>query len=255
MLDKPINKTNQNWTRSFFSEIHECHKWYAFMQLIFKISDGSLTFKDSYQYHSNVGLNISWAKSLWNISIPPSKFVMVWRSLHNKLPTYENFSARGCQLPLTCSICRNNQETTIHLLLECTFAKLIWQWLSLILKLQCNFATIQEAIQISHRKWSHLCKIVILSDVINSLNTIWFFRNQMRFADKMINFMSAINLIRSGTAMTGNNPKCAANSSIADFVLLKAFSVKINYGNVCKIKEVIWQPPSFNCFKCRWSIN
>lgn len=50
--------------------------------------------------------------------------------------------------------------------------------------------------------------------------------------------------------MIGNNSKCAANTSIVDFVLHKAFSVKINYGNAPRIKEVIWQPPRFIWIKC-----
>jgi hypothetical protein len=80
--------------------------------------DGSLSFKDAYHYHCNVSQNISSAKIIWNISIPPSKSLMVWRSLHNKLPTDDNLSARGCQLPSMCSLCKKGQETTSHLLLE-----------------------------------------------------------------------------------------------------------------------------------------
>lgn len=53
--------------------------------------------------------------------------------------------------------------------------------------------------------------------------------------------------------MTGNNSNCAANSTISDFILLKAFSVKINYGIAPKIKEVIWQPLVFNWIK--WNID
>jgi len=102
---------------------------------------------------------------------------------------------------------------------------------------------------ISQRSWSPLCKTVILSAIVNILNIIWLCRNQLRFADK-INFRSVINHIITNTAMSGNHSKCAANSTIADFVLLKAFSVKINYGNAPKIKEVLWQPPVFNWIKC-----
>jgi len=149
-----------------------------------------------------------------------------------------------------CSLCRKKQETTTHLLLHCDFAKSIWQWLASTIKVPCNFNSIQEVINVSQRRWSPLCKVVVLSTVINCLNTIWFCRNQMIFADKKINYRSVINLIILDTSMTGNNSKCAANSSIADFVLLKAFSVKINYGNAPKIKEIIWQPPVFDWIKC-----
>jgi len=220
-------------------------------QLMWKHShDGNLSFKDAYQYHCVIGQNISWAKIIWNNSIPPSKSLMVWRSLHNKLPTDENLSSRGCQFPSICCLCRKEQETTNHLLLTCDFAKLIWQWLASIIKIPCIFVTTQEAINVVQRSWSPLCKLVVLSAVINCLNTIWYCRNQLIFSGRKINHRSAINLIISTTAMSANNSKCAANSSIADFVLLKAFSVKINYGNAPKIKEIIWQPPVFDWIKC-----
>ena len=95
-----------------------------------------------------------------------------------------------------------------------------------------------------------LCKIVILSAVINCINTIWLSRNQIRFTDRKINHRSAINLIITGTTLTGNNSKLAANSSISEFVILKAFSVKINCNNAPRIKEIIWQPPILNWIKC-----
>jgi hypothetical protein len=91
---------------------------------------------------------------------------------------------------------------------------------------------------------------VILAAVINILNIIWFCRNQQRFNNKKINVRSTINLIISATTLTGNNSKYAANSSIEDFVLLNAFSVKIKYGRASRIKEVIWQPPMFYWIKC-----
>jgi len=86
--------------------------------------------------------------------------------------------------------------------------------------------------------------------MINILNIIWFCRNQHRFNNKRINVRSTINLIIAATALTGNHTKQAANTSIEDFVLLKAFSVKINYSRAPTIKEVIWQPPVFNWIKC-----
>jgi hypothetical protein len=85
--------------------------------------DGDLTFKEAYQFQCQAGQNISWAKSISNIAIPPSKSFMVWRSLHNKLPTDENLSLRGCQLPSICNLCSLHGETIAHLFLECKFAK------------------------------------------------------------------------------------------------------------------------------------
>jgi len=211
--------------------------------------DGNLSFKEAYQHHCHIGQNMSWANSIWNIAIPPSKSFMVWRSLHNKLPTDENLILRGCQFPSMCSLCSVNIETTTHFLMECYFARTLWNWVESIINLQCNFSSIQEAIQIGNINWSPLCNVVIQAAVINIINTIWFCRNQQRFNNKKINVRSTINLIISGTSLAGNISKCAANTTIADFVLLKAFSVKINYGKAPTIKEVLWQPPVFNWIK------
>jgi len=102
--------------------------------------DGGLTFKEAYQFHCKAGQNISWAKSIWNIAIPPSKSFMVWRTLHNKLPTDENLSLRGFQLPSMCSLCYLHQENTAHMFLDCKFAKEIWNWLASVVKVQCDFS-------------------------------------------------------------------------------------------------------------------
>ena len=111
---------------------------------------------------------------------------------------------RGCNLPSMCSLCGKAQEMTSPLFLDCSFAGSIWQWFSSIINLQCTFSSLQDAIQITQRNWSPLCKIVITAAIINIINTIWFCRNQLRFNEKRIRYMSAINMIISGTAMTGN---------------------------------------------------
>jgi ribonuclease HI len=91
---------------------------------------------------------------------------------------------------------------------------------------------------------------VILSAVVNIFNVIWFCRNQCRFIDKSINIRSAINLIISGTSLSGNSSKLNAKSSIEEFLILKAFNVRFSNTPPHVIKEVLWQPPVFNWVKC-----
>jgi hypothetical protein len=81
-------------------------------------------------------------------------------------------------------------------------------------------------------------------------NIIWYCRNQRRFMDKTLNVRSAINLIIAGTSLSGNCSSLKANSSMTDFVMLRAFSVKMNFGNAPIIKEVLWQPPIMHWLKC-----
>lgn len=47
-----------------------------------------------------------------------------------------------------------------------------------------------------------------------------------------------------------NSSKLAANTSIFEFVILKAFSVQMTYRSAHRIKEVTWQTPFFNWVKC-----
>jgi len=190
--------------------------------------DGDLSFKEAYLYHCTPDQNVDWNKQVWHASIPPSKSIMVWRCLHHKLPADDNLRLRGCHIHSMCSLCYVDMETTEHLLFHCTFAMSIWNWLGGTLKIHCNFSNVTEALNISRRNMSPLCRLVIMSAVINCINVIWFSRNQRMFADKFITLRSAINLVIAETCLAGNQSKLHAYSSIDEFVLLKAFPVKIN---------------------------
>jgi hypothetical protein len=81
--------------------------------------DGDLTMKDSYSFHCFDGQHLSWTKTVWNLYIPPSKSMVVWRSLQHKLPTDDSLALRGCHLPSMCSLCESEMETNDHLFLTC----------------------------------------------------------------------------------------------------------------------------------------
>jgi len=71
-----------------------------------------------------------------------------------------------------------------------------------------------------------------------------------RFNSKTIPLCTALNLITTGTSLAGNLSSLHASSSMADFVLLHGFSIKIKRGSAPRIKEVLWQPPVLNWIKC-----
>lgn len=85
-------------------------------------SNGELCFKNAYLFHCSHGQNIAWAKIIWNKCIPPSKSMMMWRRLHNKLPTDDIPGSRGCQFPSMCSLCSAQGESFQHLFFECSLA-------------------------------------------------------------------------------------------------------------------------------------
>ncbi|MCI20446.1 ribonuclease H protein, partial [Trifolium medium] len=56
--------------------------------LVWKSSiSGLLSFKDAYLFHGQGGQNLAWAKLIWCSEIPPSKSLLSWRLVHDKLPT------------------------------------------------------------------------------------------------------------------------------------------------------------------------
>jgi len=85
--------------------------------------DGNLSFKDAYLFHNTSTAHFSsWATCIWNKAIPPSKSMLMWRILQEKIPTDDQLLKRGCQLPSICNLCNFSVETTNHLFLECSFA-------------------------------------------------------------------------------------------------------------------------------------
>jgi hypothetical protein len=54
--------------------------------------DGDLKLKDAYLFKSQQVQELSWAKAIWSKDIPPSKSMLAWRIMHNKVPTNENLN-------------------------------------------------------------------------------------------------------------------------------------------------------------------
>lgn len=205
-----------------------------------KSHDGNLSFKDAYIFQSASNhQHPSWSKIIWNAAIPPSKSLLTWRILHEKMPTDEHLIQRGCQIPYICSMCALASESSVHLFLECNFAQQIWNWLRSILNINFNLTSFFDPLKAIDRNWSPQWKVVILAAIISCYNTIWFCRNQKRYQEKIINIRTAKNLIISSTNMAGNLTTLSSRASMSEFVILKHFDVKVKPPEPQIIKEVV----------------
>ena len=74
-------------------------------------ANGELTLKDAYGFKRHAFPKLPLAKFIWSKDIPPSKSLLVWRLMLNKLPTDDNLIARDCNLPSMCSLCMSQMET------------------------------------------------------------------------------------------------------------------------------------------------
>ncbi|CAJ2645220.1 unnamed protein product [Trifolium pratense] len=211
---------------------------------------GELTLKDAYSFFTTSGQKVSWAKSLWNIAIPPSKSFMVWRLFHHKMPTDEILAARGIQLPSMCCLCNKDSETTNHLFLECQFSLALWNWLAAIINHRIDVSSLSTLWQVTSGNWNPQCKITITAVVIYILNYIWLSRNNLRFKNIKPNFNSITSLIIANVSLVGNCSRLTAGSSITDFEILKFFKIEIHQSRPAKIVEVLWSPPLNGWYKC-----
>lgn len=155
-------------------------------------SKGDLTTKDAYLFKRHVATKIPQAKCIWSIDIPPSKSLLVWRFILNKLPTDENLSERGCHIPSMCSLCTKQVETSFHLFLECPYVVHIWCWFAYIINMPLQFLTKEDIWSLCNRNWNAQCKVVITAALVNIFNVIQFARNQLIFQNIKIPWKSSI---------------------------------------------------------------
>jgi len=200
------------------------------------------TFKEAYLFKSRHTQKIHWAKTIWSKDIPPSKSLIAWRIMQDKMLTDEKLREKGCNLPSICNLCLRHEETTLNLFFDCSFAIRMWTWLSATINLNLHFNNVEDIWRPCDRRWIPRCKIVIKVTIVNTLATIWFVRNQARFNNKLIQWKSAINFVSSSVTLTGNNTNLTSSSSMIDFQILKKFNIYIHPPKALEIKEVIWYP-------------
>lgn len=79
------------------------------------VGEGVLTFKASYEFYPLVRNIVNWNKLTWKKCIPLSNSFLVWRLLHNKVPTNDNLRFYDCIVVSRCSLCGSIKETSSHL--------------------------------------------------------------------------------------------------------------------------------------------
>jgi len=210
---------------------------------------GSLTLNEAYQFKHHNFQQLDWAKAIWSTHIPPSKFLLVWRVMHDKLPSDDKLKERGCCMASICNLCGNQEESTFHLFFICSYSARIWNWLSSILQIPIQISSVEEVWNLCNRGWSPHCQLTVKAAIIFAFNAIWFYRNASRFNNKIISWRSAISTIISRVSISVGNSKLHASTSMLEFTILKALNCKINPPRSSIVKEVFWNPPILHWIK------
>jgi hypothetical protein len=138
--------------------------------LIWKHSDnGDLELKHAYDFKLAQVQELHWARLIWNVDIPPSKSLLAWRLMHDKLPTDDNLMTRGCSIPSMCNFCLKHTETSFHIFFECQFAIKLWSWLAGCLNFTLQFTSMEDIWKLCDLNWSPQSKVTMLAAIINLL--------------------------------------------------------------------------------------
>ncbi|KAF7821278.1 putative ribonuclease H-like domain, reverse transcriptase zinc-binding domain-containing protein [Senna tora] len=73
--------------------------------------------------HSNEG---PW-KTIWRLNIPPTTKLFLWRAVREILPTCTALADRGIDVPRSCMICDEDDESSIHALIGCREVNEFWK--------------------------------------------------------------------------------------------------------------------------------
>ncbi|KAJ9535113.1 LOW QUALITY PROTEIN: hypothetical protein OSB04_un001809 [Centaurea solstitialis] len=68
-----------------------------------------------------INLPAAYTETDWNRWVPNKTNILMWRTLHNRLPTRDNLLKRGISLPtLNCPICHASPECLDHVMISCS---------------------------------------------------------------------------------------------------------------------------------------
>lgn len=119
-----------------------------------------------------------------------------------------------------------------------------------ILNLPLDLTSISNLLAIIDRSWSVQLKDMIIAAIVNIVWGIWYARNKCRFDNKLIPFKSITSMISVDIRRTGTITHGTMFSSIAEFKILKHFSIPCHARAAPIIKQIEWIPPMCYWFKC-----
>ncbi|CAL1399881.1 unnamed protein product [Linum trigynum] len=70
------------------------------------------------------------AKQIWRPVIPLKVCFFMWLACHNRILTMDNLMKRGWSLASRCILCCRENESAMHVLMECDFTKDVWSFLN-----------------------------------------------------------------------------------------------------------------------------
>ncbi|XP_058734177.1 uncharacterized protein LOC131605902 [Vicia villosa] len=212
--------------------------------------NGALSLKEAYNFFLKPSPQPAWSSFPWDKDTSPSHSMIVWRFMHNKLPTDDNLAKRGFHYPSVCNLCFSAQDNAFHLFFECNFAKNIWSWFCDNMQFQHGINCLEDCRNVLSLSWSKQAAAVIHASLVSFFYFVWTARNRARFEDKHTHWKSCASLIAAHASLVGCCTSRYSNDSMLSFCLLKKFNIQIHPSKPLITKPIVWSPPLSDWFKC-----
>ncbi|XP_074298594.1 uncharacterized protein LOC141629503 [Silene latifolia] len=208
--------------------------------------DGVYTVRSGYDFllsHMPTSCSPSFYSSfpwkvLWNLRCSPKLPLLVWRIVHNILPSLDNLSVRGLQVSTSCVFCHSSPKSLNHLFRSCSVSRHVW--LSSPLGINsvanpwvCLQKWLADFVVFFHRNTAHADQCLLRFLCI--IKAIWMVRNSVVFDNCSLDPVQVLHLsdylFASHSQLSVFWPSFARSSiKISVPVLNRAlFSSKITY--------------------------
>ncbi|XP_058746190.1 uncharacterized protein LOC131619065 [Vicia villosa] len=214
------------------------------------VENSYLSLKQAYDFITKPASIDLWSNFPWDKDTAPTHSMLVWRLIHNRIPTDENLQLCGIQFPSTCSLCQAVTETSTHLFFEYPYASKIWTWISVQLQQPYTINKLADCLKIMKEPWSPQALAVVKASFSHTINQLWKAINLFRFDNKVTHWKNCISNIAARAKLVGNHTSKKANGSLVSFSMLKAFGINLHPRSQLDTFEILWCPPAPGWIKC-----
>ncbi|XP_026417291.1 uncharacterized protein LOC113312772 [Papaver somniferum] len=122
---------------------------------------------------------LKWYKKIWNSCVHPSTSSNIWKITMGAGNTDENDTKRGMVIASRCFLCHKNQDTMSHILWDCNYGQILWNWIGNIFAFK-NSKSFDDVINLCKHKSSVVQELWYIA-AFNIMVDIWFTRNIVFF--------------------------------------------------------------------------
>ncbi|KAH9665893.1 putative reverse transcriptase/RNA-dependent DNA polymerase [Citrus sinensis] len=214
-------------------------------------------------YDANTSALSFWRR-LWKLEVPSKVKNFLWRAATNVLPTYDNLLRRRVQVLPLYVVCNTCNESIIHILVDCGFAKACWiaspigyighissfmEWLGIIFnrcsKEECELTAMvcwRIWVQRNDKVWNSRC-----GRVYQTLNSAGYLLHQWQYWRKQILFDDAFGSSLRHGAVCWERPHDGWFKCNVDAAVFSSQS-KISFGCVVRNFEGKFLAAKCDCF-------